>query len=76
MVMIKNYTVQFSYAGKEYSCPILSHQKFKANERLDDIANAMAEDYIEENNLTKEGATFDKLRLYGKDGELLYSMDD
>ena len=73
--MIKNYTVQFSYNGKEYSHPVQSHQIFKASERLDNIANAMAEAYLEKENLVVEGETFKKLRLYGKDGELLYSMD-
>lgn len=73
--MIKNYTVQFSYNGKEYSYPIQSYRIFKATERLDDIANAMAEACLEEENLVAERATFEKLRLYGKDGELLYSMD-
>lgn len=73
--MIRNYTVQFSYNGKEYSYPVQSYRIFKASKRLDDIANAMAEAYLEREKLIIEGVKFEKLRLYGKDGELLYSMD-
>lgn len=75
VIMIKNYTVQFSYKGKEYSCPVQSCHKFKPTQRLDDIANAMAKGYLEKEDLLVEGVIFEKLRLYGKDGELLYSMD-
>jgi len=35
----------------------------------------MAEAYLEREKLIIEGVKFEKLRLYGKDGELLYSMD-
>lgn len=73
-----NYVVRFLYNGKEYSAPANSEQfsvELKAG--TDDIiirdhAANVAKDYLERNGLRKEGCHIEQLRMYGKNGELIY----
>lgn len=73
-----NYVVQFRYNGKEYSVPANSDQFFsepKAGTNdiiLGDHAANVAKDYLERNGLRKEGCHIEQLRMYGKNGELIY----
>lgn len=75
MKTINNYTLQFSYDGKDYSAAVHSWHNYKAGSDQLDNAFTIAKAYLVFKNVWKEGVTPEHYRLIGKDFELIWSSD-
>lgn len=74
---VKNYLIQFDYAGETYDIPNLSYCDFSKGKIGDQLVMAeIIEDYIKTKGLHKEGAKVSNARLFGKEGELIVRVKD
>ena len=72
-----NYLIQFEYGGEKHSIHNLSHCDFSKGYFSDKLVMAeIIEDYIQTNNLHKDGAKITNARLFGKGGELITLVSD
>ena len=71
------YLIQFEYGGEKYSIHNLSHCDFSKGGECDKLVMAeIIEDYIQTNNLHKDGAKVTNACLFGKEYELITHVPD
>lgn len=74
--MKRTYTIQFDYNGVTYPRITKSYDNYKPNMDLRDVALILVESVIKNENLYVEGKKAHKIRLFGKDQELLWASED
>lgn len=74
--MKKSYTIQFEYNGQTVSRCGMRDDFLKADKSLEYMAYTLVASVIENENLYVEGQKATKIRLMGKDMELLWSSED
>lgn len=73
----KNYLIQLDYGGKTHSIQNLSHNDFTKGNAGDCLWVAETiEDYIKENRLHRDNEFVTNIRLFGKNGELIFHRHD
>ena len=73
----KNYLIQFEYGGEKHSIHNLSHCDFSKGDFSDKLLMAeIIENYIQSNNLHKDGAKVTNACLFGKGCELITHISD
>ena len=69
--------IQFDYGGKTYDIHTLSHNNFSSGDFVvQQWVAGMIEYYIENEKLHKEGALVTNIRLFGRNGELIFHRND
>ena len=79
LIDMHNYTVQFRYNGKEDSIPFRTEIECKASEDsivLNTKVRPFVKQYLESKSLWKGNGFMEELRLYGKDGELIFDLNE
>lgn len=72
-----NYLIQFEYGGEMHSIHNLSHCDFsKGDFSVKLVMAEFIEDYIQSNNLHRDGAKVTNARMFGKGGELITRVTD
>ncbi len=72
-----NYLIQFEYGGEMHSFHNLSHCDFsKGDFSVKLVMAEFIEDYIQSNNLHRDGAKVTNARMFGKGGELITRVTD
>ena len=72
-----NYLIQFEYGGLKHSIHNLSHCDFSKGDFSDKLVMAeIIEDYIQTNNLHKDGAKVTNACLFGKGCEPIAHVPD
>lgn len=72
-----NYLIQFNYAGETYHIHTLSHNDLSHMDKgVEIFVASQIEDYINSNNLHKEGAKVSDACLFGKGGALIACVHD
>lgn len=72
-----NYLIQFEYGGEMHSIHNLSHCDFsKGDFSVKLLMAEFIEDYIQSNNLHRDGAKVTNARMFGKGGELITRVTD
>lgn len=74
--MEKTYTIQFIYNGIPHSYIDKTYHNYKPSMDLSDVARTLVETIIKAENLYVEGEKAYKVRLFGKDQELLWASED
>ena len=78
-IIMRNYTIQFRYNGKEYSYPFQSSEVLKPTMPSLSLllaAEDAAKDVLITYNLMVEGGKLSSIRVYGKGGELIVDVDE
>lgn len=76
MIMKKTYTIQFEYNNIPHTYIDKTYNSYKPNMDLRDVALILVETVIDAENLYVEGKKAHKIRLFGKDQELLWASED
>ena len=72
-----NYLIQFEYGGEKHSIHNLSHCDFSKGDFSDKLVMAeIIENYIQTNNLHKDGAKVTNACLFGKGCEPITHVPD
>lgn len=72
-----NYLIQFEYGGEKHSIHNLSHCDFSKGDFSDKLVMAeIIENYIQTNNLHKDGAKVTNACLFGKGCEPIAHVPD
>lgn len=72
-----NYLIQFEYGGEKYSIHNLSHCDFSKGDLSGKLVMAeIIENYIQTNNLHRDGAKVADACLFGKGGDLITRVLD
>lgn len=74
--MKKTYTIQFEYNGIPQTYIDRTYNSYTPNMDLMDVALNLVEAIINAENLYIEGEVAHKIRLFGKDQELLWASED
>ena len=74
--MKKTYTIQFEYNGVTHPRIAKSYDNYKPGMDFKDVALILVEAVINAENLYVEGEKAHKIRLFGKDQELLWASED
>lgn len=74
--MKKTYTIQFEYNGVTHPRVTRSYDNYKPGMDLRDLALILVDAVINAENLYVEGEIAHKIRLFGKDQELLWASED
>lgn len=74
--MKKTYTIQFEYNGIPQTYIDRTYNSYTPNMDLMDVALNLVEAIINAENLYIEGEVAHKIRLLGKDQELLWASED
>ena len=74
--MKKTYTIQFIYDGVPHTYINRTYNNYKPNMDLRDVALILVETVINAENLYVEGKKAHRIRLFGKDQELLWASED
>lgn len=74
--MKKTYTIQFEYNGIPHTYIDRTYDNYKPSMNLRDVALILVEAVINAENLYVEGEKAHKIRLFGKDQELLWASED
>lgn len=74
--MKNTYTIQFDYNNVTHTYIDQTFHKYKPSMHLEDIALMLVGDIIERENLYVEGEIAHKIRLLGKDQEILWASEN
>jgi len=74
--MEKTYTIQFIYNGVPYTRIDKTYNNYKPSMNLSDVAYTLVEAIIKADNLYVEGEVAHKIRLFGRDQELLWASEE
>lgn len=74
--MGNTYTIQFEYNNVTHTYIDQTPHKYKNSMCLEDIALMLVGDIIEREELYNEGEIAHKIRLLGKDQEILWASED